>query len=218
MCMRKKTFLKIVELQTEQAEKHLGEVRSIYKEMRGYKHDFHHHLQAIRGQIEAGEYGRALAYIDELDEKLQKIDTVLKTGNVSIDAILSSKIAQAKLAGIEVTLKANLPEKLAMSDVDMSIVLGNLLDNAMEACMGAKGEKFIRVFISVKGNMLYFSMLNSAAEKQKKQGSFFKSKKEGLHGFGLIRAESIISKHSGWIKFNSEEGAFTTEFLVPIVE
>ena len=58
--MRKKTFLKIIELQTEQAEKHLNEVRSIHKEMRGFKHDFHHHLQTLRGQIAAGEYERAL--------------------------------------------------------------------------------------------------------------------------------------------------------------
>ena len=47
--MRKKTYLKLVEYQTEQSEKHLNEVRSIHKEMRGYKHDFHHHLQI--GQI-----------------------------------------------------------------------------------------------------------------------------------------------------------------------
>lgn len=66
--------------------------------------------------------------------------------------------------------------------------------------------------------MLYFSMLNSAAEKQKKYGSLFKTKKSGLHGFGLMRVESIISDHGGWIKYNSEEGAFTTEFLVPAVE
>lgn len=52
--MRKKTYLKLVEYQTEQSEKHLNEVRSIHKEMRGYKHDFHHHLQALKGQLEAG--------------------------------------------------------------------------------------------------------------------------------------------------------------------
>ncbi len=60
--MRKKTYLKLVEYQTEQSEKHLNEVRSIHKEMRGYKHDFHHHLQALKGQLEAGEVDRALAY------------------------------------------------------------------------------------------------------------------------------------------------------------
>ena len=53
--MRKKTYLKLVDYQTEQSEKHLNEVRSIHSEMRGYKHDFHHHLQTLKGQLEAGE-------------------------------------------------------------------------------------------------------------------------------------------------------------------
>ena len=94
--MRKKTYLKLVDYQTEQSEKHLNEVRSIHKEMRGYKHDFHHHLQTLKGQLEAGEIERALAYIEQLDTQLMHVDTLLKTGNVSLDAILSAKIAQAK--------------------------------------------------------------------------------------------------------------------------
>lgn len=68
--MRKKTYLKLVDYQTEQYEKHLNEVRSIHKEMRGYKHDFHHHLQTLKGQLEAGEIERALAYIEQLDTQL----------------------------------------------------------------------------------------------------------------------------------------------------
>lgn len=145
--MRRKTFLKIMELQREQSEKHLGEVRGIYKEMRGFKHDFHNHLQTLRGQLEAGELDRAMAYIDELDEKLRGIDTLMKTGNASADAILSSKISQAKLAGIQVSVKASIPDTLAISDVELSILLGNLLDNGIEACQSAAGEKFIRLYI-----------------------------------------------------------------------
>ena len=216
--MRRKTFLKIVELQTEQAERHLNEVRSIHREMRAFKHDYHNHLQTLRGHIASGDMARALGYIDELDARLKSLDTLLKTGNVSADAILSSKIAQAKAAGIAVTVKANIPDHMALSDVELSIVLGNLLDNAIEACALARGERFIRLFIAVKGSMLYFSMLNSAAEKQIKRGSLFKTRKTGLHGFGLRRAQSIIEEHGGWIKYNSEDGAFTTEFLVPTGE
>lgn len=98
--MRKKTYLKLVQYQTEQAKQHLNEVRSIHSEMRGYKHDFHHHLQALKGQLEAGEVERAIAYIEELDHQLMNVDTLLKTGNVSLDAILSAKIAQAKAENI----------------------------------------------------------------------------------------------------------------------
>ena len=216
--MRKKTYLKLVEYQTEQSERHLNEVRSIHKEMRGYKHDFHHHLQTLKGQLEAGEVDRALAYIEQLDNQLMNVDTLLKTGNVSLDAILSAKIAQAKAENIAVTVKANVPDQLTISDLELSIIIGNLLDNAIEACRTVTGERFIRIFISMKGTMLYFSMLNAAGAKKKKTGSLFATHKDGVHGFGLRRAEAILEEHGGWVKYNSEDGAFTSEFLVPAVE
>lgn len=216
--MRKKTYLKLVEYQTAQAERHLGEVRSIHREMRGYKHDFHHHLQTLKGQLEAGETDRALAYIEQLDEQLIHVDTLLKTGNVSLDAILSAKLSQAKAENIAVTIKATVPDRLLLSDVELSIVIGNLLDNAIESCTTATGERFIRIYMAMKGNMLYFSMLNSSGEKKTKTGTLFSSHKKGLHGFGLRRAEAILHEHGGWCKYNSEDGAFTCEFLVPAIK
>lgn len=216
--MRKRTYLKLVEYQTEQSRRHLEEVRSIHQQMRGYKHDFHHHLQALKGQLEAGEIDRAIAYIEQLDDHLMNVDTLLKTGNVSLDAILSAKLSQAKAEGIAVTVKANVLDDLLISDLELSILVGNLLDNAIEACRNAKTEKFIRIFIGMKGKMLYFSMLNSAGEKRKKVGSLFSSGKSGVHGFGLRRTEAILDEHGGWCKYNSEDGAFTSEFLVPAVK
>ncbi len=216
--MRKKTYLKLVEYQTEQSGRHLEEVRSIHTEMRGYKHDFHHHLQTLKGQLEAGEVSRALAYIEQLDHQLMHVDTLLKTGNVSLDAILSAKIAQARENHIKTTIKASVPDNLLLSDLELSIIIGNLLDNAMEACRTVRGERFIRIYIGMKGNMLYFSMLNSSGEKKRKTGSLFPSPKTGIHGFGLRRAEAILHEHGGWCKYNSEDGAFTSEFLVPALK
>lgn len=215
--MLKRTYLKLVEMQEEQAKRHLDEVRSIHMEMRGYKHDFHHHLQALKGQLEAGETARAIAYIEQLDKNLQDVDTLLKTGNVTVDAILSAKIAQAKAEGITVTAEANLPGTLTLSDLELSIMIGNLLDNAIEACRNADCEKFIRLSIRMKGKMMYFYLLNSSGEKKEKVGSLFKTGKSGAHGFGLHRAEAILKAHGGWVKYNSEDGAFTSEFLVPAV-
>ena len=213
--MLKHTYLKLVEYQTEQSRRHLEEVRSIHREMRGYKHDFHNHLQTLKGYLDAGNVERAREYVLELDEGLMNVDTLLKTGNVSLDAILSAKLAQAKNENVAVTVKANVPEELTVSDLELSIIVGNLLDNAIEACSAARGEKFIRIFIGMKGKMLYFSMLNSAGAKLKKTGALFGTSKSDAHGFGLRRAEAIIKEHSGWVKYNSEEGAFTSEFLVP---
>ena len=65
--------------------------------------------------------------------------------------------------------------------------------------------------------MMYFYLLNSAGTKKTKVGTLFKTGKRGFHGFGLQRAETILKEHGGWVKYNSEEGAFTSEFLVPAV-
>lgn len=216
--MRKRTYLKLTEYQNEQSAKYLDEVRSIHKEMRGYKHDFHNHLQTLKGHLEAGEVDRALGYIDELDTKLIMLDTLLKTGNVTVDAILSAKIAQARALNIKVTVKASVPDNLLLSDVEISIIIGNLLDNAIEACCKVADERFIRIYIAMKGKMLYFSMLNSATAKKQKVGSLFATQKMGVHGFGLKRAENIIEEKGGWVKYNSEDGAFTSEFLILAVE
>ncbi len=213
--MRKRTYLKLVEYQTEQSRQHLREVQSIYREMRGYKHDFHHHLQTLKGQLGAGETERALAYIDQLDQQLMTVDNLVKTGNISLDAILSAKTAQAKAADITVAVTAFVPDNLLITDLELSIVVGNLFDNAIEACMLAQGERFIRIYMKMKGKMLYFSMLNSSGRKEQKKGTLFASHKKGLHGFGLRRAEAILKEHGGWCKYNSEDGAFTSEFLVP---
>ncbi len=213
--MRKRTYLKLVEYQTEQSRQHLREVQSIYREMRGYKHDFHHHLQTLKGQLGAGETERALAYIDQLDQQLMTVDNLVKTGNISLDAILSAKTAQAKAADITVAVTAFVPDNLLITDLELSIVVGNLFDNAIEACMLAQGERFIRIYMKMKGKMLYFSMLNSSGKKEQKKGTLFASHKKGLHGFGLRRAEAILKEHGGWCKYNSEDGAFTSEFLVP---
>lgn len=213
-----KSRMKLMEYQAEQAARYLAEVRSVYQEIRGFKHDFHHHLQTLKGQLEAGEISRALDYIDELDQRLLQMDTLLKTGNVTLDAIFSAKLAQAQATGITVAVKASVPDTLTLSDVELSIIFGNLLDNAIEAAQTASGERFIRIYVGMKGKMLYFSMLNAAGEKQKKQGSLFATGKTGSHGFGLKRAEALLQRHGGWVKYNSEDGAFTTEFLVPATE
>ncbi len=216
--MRRKTYLRLVERQEEQARRHLDEVRGIYKEMRGYKHDFHHHLQALKGQLEAGQTDRAIQYITELGQALQSVGTLLKTGNITVDAIFSPKLAKAWEEGIAVTVQAQVPAELLLTDLELSILLGNLLDNAMEACREAAGEPFIRILLGMKGSMLYFHMLNAAGKKKQKRGSLFSISKAGFHGFGLHRAQAIVKEHGGWCKFNSEDGAFSSEFLVPAVE
>ena len=135
-----------------------------------------------------------------------------------MDSVLRIKLGVAKSDKIKIDADIRIPKVMQLEHGDIGVLYGNLLDNAIEACRMAKGDRFIRIYMAMKGNMLYFSMLNASGEKKKKKGSLFSSHKDGVHGFGLRRAEAILHEHGGWVKYNSEDGAFTSEFLVPAIE
>jgi len=106
---------------------------------------------------------------------------------------------------------------LTTPELDLCIILGNLFDNAIEASLALpKEERLIRIYMAMKERQLYISFTNfTALGKQKKiQGRFFTTKGEG-RGFGLVRTDHIVERHSGFISRNSEDGVFTTEILLP---
>ena len=159
------------------------------------------------------------AYLDELDTDLNTVDTVVKTGNPMADAILNSKISLARSRNIPTQVDAHIPVKLKMSELDLCCIIGNLFDNAMEASMALPEEKrMIRVYMDMKGTQLYISFTNfTAAKKLDKVGKGFKTSKGEGHGFGLVRIDDIVSRYDGYLSRNSEDGAFTTEILIPQV-
>ena len=105
------------------------------------------------------------------------------------------------------------------SEIDLCCIIGNLFDNAIEASMKLpKEQRMIRVYMDMKNTQLYISFTNfTAGKKMKKEGKLFRSTKSGEHGFGLIRIDTIVERMDGYISRNSEDGAFTTEILLPQV-
>ena len=211
--MLKRTYLRLVEMQEEQARQHLEEVRSIHNEMRGYKHDFHHHLQALKGQLEAGQVERAIAYLEQLDRSLQTVDTLLKTGNVTVDAILSAKLAQARAAGIAVTAEANLPPELSLTDLELSIVIGNLLDNAIEAAANVDGEKYIFIKISAYHKMTVVHIENSCGKVKWKKRMPVSDKGKG-RGIGLLNVKQSIDKYDGNLQLKQDGNKFVADLFL----
>ena len=106
-----------------------------------------------------------------------------------------------------------------MSELDLCCILGNLFDNAIEASLALpESERLIRVYMDMKGTQLYISFTNFTAGKklEKTHGRFRTTKGEG-HGFGLVRIDDIVARLDGYLSRNSEDGAFTTEILLPQV-
>jgi len=209
---------RIASYQNELVSRHADEVQNIYREMRMWRHDYHTHIQTMKAHLAMGQIDRLSEYLEMLDQDLTGVDTILRTGNVMADAILNSKLSLAKAKGIALNAKATVPAELQVNDVDLGVVLGNLMDNAIEGCMRVPEEKdrFIRVYISPKKQQLYICITNSAPQKEKRVGTRFLTQKAGYHGFGLLRIDRICEKYGGAVTRASEQGAFTSEILLPI--
>ncbi len=210
---------RIAAYQRELIETHYREVENMYRQIRGWRHDYRNHIQMMKVLAANGDMDALKAYLDELDTDLNTVDTVVKTGNPMADAILNSKISLARSRNIPTLVDAHIPVKLKMSELDLCCIIGNLFDNAMEASMALPEEKrMIRVYMDMKGTQLYISFTNfTAAKKLSKVGKGFKTSKGEGHGFGLVRIDDIVSRYDGYLSRNSEDGAFTTEILIPQV-
>lgn len=205
--------------QRELIETHYQEVENMYRQVRGWRHDYRNHIQMMKVLAANGDLEGLKVYLDQLDTDLNTVDTVVKTGNAMADAILNSKISLAKSRGIPVQVDAHIPVKLKMSELDLCCILGNLFDNAIDASLALpEDQRLIRVYMDMKGSQLYISFTNfTASKKLPKVGKRFRTTKGQGHGFGLVRIDSIIERLDGYLNRNSEDGAFTTEILIPQV-
>ena len=210
-----------LEYQSDLMEKHCEEVQNMYRQTRGWRHDYHNHIQTMKAHLAMGKLKERDAYLNELDQDLTSVDTVIKTGNVMIDAILNSKISLAKQKGIAVDAKAIVPKELdtSISEVDLSLIIGNLMDNAMEACMRVEdsAQRFIRVYIDILKGQLYIYVMNAMTGELKRVGRTYETVKDSRrHGFGLMRIDKVVDRYHGYLEREHEEGVFVTEVLLPI--
>lgn len=215
---------RISRFQNELVDRHYAEVETMYRKMRGWRHDYHNHIQVLKAHMELGDYGDALRYLDMLNDDLTTVDTVIKTGNVMVDAILNSKLTIIREKGIQVDATAVVPQDVPFSGIDLSALIGNLLDNALEAClqMGDGEETFIRIYIDIVKKQLYIAVTNSMSGRARRSGLQYLTTKSGghagVHGFGLVRIDRIVSKYGGFLNRQDEEGVFATEVMLPLVE
>lgn len=209
---------KISRIQNDIVNRHYDEVKMTYQNMRGWRHDFHNHVQTLKAHMSLGQYEEAKEYLNGLERDLSVIDTTLKTGNVTADAILNSKLTMMKARAIRVDATAAVPEDIAISGTDLCILIGNMLDNAIEACMKMpEEERYIRIYIDIIKKQFYIVVTNSMEGRARREGNrYISSKNTDGHGFGLLRIDRVVEKYHGYLNRKNENGVFATEVMLPL--
>ena len=209
---------KYLNYQVEVMSRQVEEVNDIYMTMRGWRHDYHNHLQKLKAHLATGQIEEAKRYLNELEGDLDNIRVKYTTGNISLDAILNSKLSLAEKNHIDINCKAELTEKLTVADIDLCVIMGNLIDNAVESCskMPEAAERFLRIYVCIRKQQLYIAVTNSTGEVIRKLDAEYISNKRGDHGHGLKRIDIVVDKYKGYIRRANEPGVFSTEIMLPL--
>lgn len=210
------------ELQKAELERvYHAEIETLYQETRTWRHDFRNHIQAIKGCFSQGNYERLGSYLDAIDHSTDRIELRVNSGNELLDAIVSAKITRAEAAGITFSTDLSISDADPIDAVDFTTLVGNLLDNAIEASektVPTEGRSFIDLAISDEtGTQLMISVENSMVEAPVvEKGRYISSKATGDHGIGMSQIDGIVNKYEGFIMRKSTDGLFSTYVRIPL--
>lgn len=207
---------KLLQLETQQYNNLVETTESL----RSIKHDVHHHLATIQALVQNNDQTRLLQYLNEYEEHFDLDYSISATGNIVIDSILSSKAFLAKQQGTKLDFSVILPDSMPFSDVSLSALLGNLFDNALEACkrLPKEQERFITFHMKAQEHMLVIHIENSFDGIVKKDNSdtYHSRKEEPSHGIGLKRVQTLIEEANGFTEIRHSDTIFTVHIMVPV--
>ncbi len=226
---REKNSRIILESQIGSMQEHMAEMERVYSGIRSMKHDMKNTLSVIM-QLAAENDGRENAeleaYLSELNQTMDRLEFQFKTGNAVVDTLLNMKYHEAVRTVPDIRVDAEhllFPDNLLVRGYDIGIILGNALDNAIEACRRLKekepeAEAFIRMWSFQKGKMIFIEIENSFDGNiiRKRQSEFpvtGKADKEA-HGIGLANIKNAAEKYHGAVDWSVKNKIFTLSIMM----
>ena len=208
----RETYTAIVEQQLQQDESRFRLIDSQAAEVRGLKHDMVNHLTSIRRLSANEEYEKLNEYLDEYMQKTADVISQSITGTPSVDALLSDKIDVAVKDGIELEANTGSLPELTISPVHLNIILGNALDNAIEACRKLPVGAVRRIVLDMEaeGGWLHLRVKNSSLPVRAPGGDLPVTDKEdgANHGLGLNIVKRLVERYGGAMHCGYENGEF----------
>jgi len=213
----KSRFLILQKLQNETQQRHITQLATNLADKRLMSHDFRYSIEMIQSLFSAGKETELRAYLTELSgSKPTKL--TLDTGNVMLDAILTSKKADAVNNDIEFILKMDIPQGLPDMSIEICTLLGNALDNAIEACeRSSEKRKFIKMEISATTTQFLCRIVNTLGAKPEVRGKFLATSKSDKlnHGIGLRSMKQTCDNLGGDLSFEYDNTQFELQIYIP---
>lgn len=195
------------------------EVNNMYQSILSLKHDMNNHLHTISGYMQVGEYEKAREYVEEIAGEVSRMQS-FHSGNAVVDALIGSKTALAEMNGIPVDADMAVPSELKLTDGDLTVMIGNLYDNAIDANLKIMDvdKRFIHIKILSDGGNLLFLFENAACEEERsgKTDVWATTKKDSfMHGFGIKNIDRIVQMYDGYCERELKNHVFRCRIRIP---
>ncbi len=208
--------LEIAKLKQDQAEileRDYQALRRTYADNAKLYHDLHNHIEAIYQCLTRGDIGEAVQYCEELRSPVREISQTVWTGDKAVDYLISSKMTLAEQKHIQTKVNVEYPRNTNIRNVDLTTILGNLLDNALEAAETAPERlRFLNLTVRQINAMLIIKVENGYGEAPtQKNGNLLTSKMDkAFHGWGLKSVQTAADRYDGAINTDYADGVFKT--------
>lgn len=214
MQMMRNEMLAVYEKKNELQNKYYQELHEKNEKLSKFRHDYHHHMNYLLEQLQHSNYEAMKDYIQTLDFIGERVmqKKFYYSGNHVIDAIISGIIDKKENEDIHFSYQGKVGEQLGIRDIDLSTILCNALENAVEACKECTEAKEIGMEISQYKEHMMIQIQNTYSGKRKKKGNIFLTQKreQQYHGYGIQNMMGVIEQYDGNLELEAREGIFFT--------
>jgi len=202
--------------QNKYYDRQLEMIKSSLQTTNAIRHDLKNHMFSIRSLIESGDTKETVNYISKIMEDIGTRKDRSATGNTVIDSIINFKLQEAEQRGINTNLDLRIPEKLEIPSFDITIILGNLLDNAIKAASEVQDNKYVNVKIKYdKGRLLIQADNPYIGVIQESDGNILTTNEDREnHGIGLQSIKKVIHKYDGIMNIDHSYNVFSVSVLI----
>ena len=187
--------------------------------VRALRHDMKNHILALQALVQRKEAEEMNRYLESMKDFMTNPEEYVKTGSDSVDSLLNYKIQKAHEVLNVVETKISIPQQLRLRSFDLNVLLGNLLDNAIDASMQTE-EKKLNITIKLDKGVLFLYICNSCQRIADGRSGFLETTKEDKtnHGIGLKNVRQIVEKYHGDLAFQYENNFMETDVMMYVKE
>lgn len=187
--------------------------------VRALRHDMKNHILALQALVQRKETEEMNRYLESMKDFMTNPKEYVKTGSDTVDSLLNYKIQKAHEVLNVVETKISIPQQLRLRSFDLNVLLGNLLDNAIDASMQTE-EKKLNITIKLDKGVLFLHIGNSCQRIADKRRGFLETTKEDNvnHGIGLKNVRQIVEKYHGDLAFQYENNFMETDVMMYVKE